>query len=242
MATLDWQLRRMDGVTLVELSVRADHATRVCIESHLQPVWPPRECGVPARGWQENSFEGTVPADAPLVVGYATPAPPQEPPVEIATTGGPEESGPTPRRLVRALGDARPPRDVLPATPPPDTNTEPRAATVNRVEQDPGDSTGAAARKRQATPAAAGAETEPTAWFEAVEDRLAETERLAAATDAAEVREAVEAAGGIEEVRALQAQLDVDRQQLQDVRQRAETLADELAAADLPLATLERVV
>lgn len=240
MATLDWQLRRTGEVTLVELSVRCDRAQQVTIESRLRPVWPPREQGVPTRGWQENTFEGTVSADEPLVVGYATPTPPQEPPAEITATGRPEESGVTPRRLVRTLGDARPPRDVLPATPP--------AGPAQERSQTAFD--GGSKRKVAETEttrakmghAASAAAAEPTAWFEAVESRLDETERLAGATDADEIRDAVEAAGGIEAVRELQAQLDADRRQLQELRRRSETLAEELAAVDLPLATLERVV
>lgn len=244
MATLDWQLRRTDEVTLVELSVQGDHTQQVTIESRLQPVWPPREQGVPAQGWQENSFEGTVGPDEPLVVGYATPAPPREPPAEITAAGRCDGSAVTPRRLVRALGDSRPPRDVLPATPR-ESATEPARTTAvdGGTDQERIECVATATQREDDNAhATAATATEPTAWFEAVEGRLAETARLAEATDADEIREAVEAAGGIEAVRELQAQLDEDRRQLRELQRRSETVAEELAAVDLPLATLERVV
>lgn len=81
MATLDWELDRTDGVTLVRLYVTADHPRRVRVENRLDgPVWPPRRQGEPAAGWADDAFEGRVTPDDRLVMGYATPAPPDDDP------------------------------------------------------------------------------------------------------------------------------------------------------------------
>lgn len=275
MATLDWQLRRTGGVTLVELSIRADRDQQVHVESNLTPVWPPRRQGVPVQGWRGDTFEGQVDQDRPLVVGYATPAPPTEPPAEITGTGRPTESeAVTPRTLVRTLGDARPPRDVLPEATFEAGDAEVTGAAAGTATTADGGTTDTAVKSGEPTPpertpdmsgvdgwsvdnvaavptGTGGHGTDQqtadqppamTEWFEAVESRLAATQRLADATDADEIREAVEAVGGIETVRSLQAQLDADRRQLGEVRRRSETLADRLDAVELPLATLERVV
>jgi hypothetical protein len=117
MATLDWNLTRSEGVTLVELVVTSETMRRVRIESALSPVWPPRRRGVPVPAWDGDAVEGVVEPSAPLVVGYASPAEPVEPPATI-TDAPPEEESVSPRTLVRALGDATPPRDAVgpPAT------------------------------------------------------------------------------------------------------------------------------
>lgn len=255
MVTLDWQLERTGEVTLVELSVHSDRAQRVRIESRLTPVWPPRRQGIPIRGWHGDCFEGTVDGDRPLVVGYATPARPAEPPAEVTETGRPSDEELTPRSLVRTLGDARPPRDVLPEP----TGSEPasfRAVATDGARPVPDGLAAPADDGRVATGGdspqsrqQAGGNWETanqseavTEWFDAVESRLATTRRLADATDADEIRDAVDDVGGIEAVRDLQVQLDADRRQLRETRHRTETLVDQLSAVELPLATLERVV
>jgi hypothetical protein len=84
MVTLDWETDRTDGVTLVRLYVTAEDRRRVRVENRLDgPVWPPREEGQPAAGWDDDAFEGVVTPDHRLVAGYATPAPPTEPPAEV---------------------------------------------------------------------------------------------------------------------------------------------------------------
>ncbi len=122
MVTLATDVSREDGVTLVEARVGGCAVpTRVRLVSRLDgPVWPPRRRGVPERGWDGDAVERTVPAEGTLVVGFASPAEPVDPPVEIETTtpltdggtGGPE---PTVRSVRRELRDPRPPRDAVPA-------------------------------------------------------------------------------------------------------------------------------
>ena len=95
MVTLDYETERTDGVTLVRLYVTAEHRRRVRVENRLDgPVWPPRREGQPAAGWDGDTFEGVVTADKRLVAGYATPAPPADPPADLvaddpATPGTP---------------------------------------------------------------------------------------------------------------------------------------------------------
>ena len=106
-------------MTLVELHLTSDAAEDVVLEpTHDGPVWPPRRQGVPEAGWEDDGWTGTVAPDDPVALGYATPATVEDPPVSVveAEPADHETSAdPTPRELVRTLGDARPPRDALPA-------------------------------------------------------------------------------------------------------------------------------
>lgn len=134
MATLDWTTRRSDGVTLVELVVTSEQPQRVRVESALTPVWPPRRQGVPEPGWDGPVVEGVV--DDPLVVGYATPADPVDPPATV-TSEPVAEDDLSPRAVVRALGDAAPPRDALPGADPPGAagrQSTPETAVDDRKE------------------------------------------------------------------------------------------------------------
>jgi hypothetical protein len=92
MVTLDWDLDRADGVTLVRLFVESPRRCRVRIENRLDgPVWPPRRRGQPAAGWDDDGYTGVVPADGLLTVGYSTSAPPDEPPAEVVSTEAADE-------------------------------------------------------------------------------------------------------------------------------------------------------
>ncbi|WP_123535380.1 DUF7857 domain-containing protein [Halosimplex salinum] len=149
MVTLDWSLERSDGVTLVGLVVAADRPARVRVENRLDgPVWPPRRRGQPAAGWDDGAFTGRVPGDGRLTVGYATPAPPAEPPAAVVSTepassaeatagasGSTERRGEvpavesTPSGVVRALGDPAVPRDAVPVPDAADPERRPAAST-----------------------------------------------------------------------------------------------------------------
>lgn len=115
MPTLDWHLRRKDGITLVELLVTSERNCEIRLESELQPVWPPRRQGVPAAGWEDGTFVGELQADGRLVLGYASPAEPVEPPAELQVISGTDADPFSPRELIHALGDPKPPRDAVPA-------------------------------------------------------------------------------------------------------------------------------
>jgi len=299
MASLDWRCRRVDEVTLVELAVRSEFDQGVRIESQLTPVWPPRRQGVPAAGWEGATFEGVVEAGTPLVLGYASPAEPVEPPAILTQTGAPTDEAVTARDVVRALGDVTPPRDATAPLPPqngsghttPDQinsthlpvdqvdpthtasdreNTTHTASDRKNSTHTPTDGTGSDQTapdqsevlhhppspdtRSRGVPDAKSVSTETDSdpgdadsgealrWFEAVEGRLASVERLSSASDADEARAVLEELGGIESARSLQATLESDRRQLQEVRGRAEQLHVELSTAEVPLATLERIV
>lgn len=226
MASLDWEQTRRDGVTLVELAVTTAAEEWVRVESELQPVWPPRRQGVPASGWDETGFEGRVDPEAPLVVGYASPATPAEPParVQILDEKTDTESDAS-HRIVRTLGTSAPPQDAVPT---PATTDSSLDTDGTPASQPPPASTGPD-----------GSAIEP--WFEAVEGRLADAEQLAGVSGADEARAAMDALGGIEAVRELQARVDQDRQELRSLGERQRHLLDRLDTVDIPLATLERV-
>lgn len=97
--------------------VSEDPALRVTVESRLAPVWPPRRDGVPIAGWSGERFETAVPAGERVAVGFATPAEPVGPPVEIVDRDRGAVSSAddaTPSDVLRALGDPSPPRDAVP--------------------------------------------------------------------------------------------------------------------------------
>lgn len=135
---LDWRVEPQAGVALVALVVAnpTPAPRRVRVANRLDgPVHPPRREGVPEAGWDDGGFEGVVAPGATRPLGYACPAEPAEPPVEVVWTeraaatergyGGKAEDAvadeptaidddPTPESVVRALGTARPPADAVP--------------------------------------------------------------------------------------------------------------------------------
>jgi hypothetical protein len=146
MTAADWTTRRENGTTLVELVLVNDGpARRVRVDNELDgAVHPPRTDGVPAEGWDEDGFEGTVGAGERLALGYATPAAPADPPVSVEWLGPPDGEAPriedhpavpqvtaTADGVTRALEDPRPPRDALPE------NTEGDGETTTPAAPDP---------------------------------------------------------------------------------------------------------
>ncbi|MGB9964559.1 hypothetical protein [Halobacterium hubeiense] len=113
---LETTAHRRRGVTLVAVRATNDgeHARRVRVANRCDgPVWPPREQGVPAPGWDDGGWEGVVDAGDAKPLGYATPAPPAEPPAEVAWTERAAETEPTPAEALADLGDPRPPADAV---------------------------------------------------------------------------------------------------------------------------------
>lgn len=119
MASLEWHIDRAGAISLVQLAVTSDRTARITLESSLTPVWPPRRRGRPIPGWDGAKYVGTVDAGQRLLVGYATPATPADPPatliktepVDNASDGAPN----TPTGVVQTLGAARPARDAVPS-------------------------------------------------------------------------------------------------------------------------------
>lgn len=135
MVELACRTARPGGVTLV--AVRIDNrvgaagvdAHRVRIESRIEgPTWPPRVEGVPAAPWDGDAAAVVVPTGRVASLGFASPAEPVEPPVELESveptdeaTDATEPAGPdpTPQDVLRVLGDPSPPRDAVDPRPGP---------------------------------------------------------------------------------------------------------------------------
>ena len=266
MATLDWTCETIGGVTLVELVVTAEQAEQVRIESNLSPVWPPRRQGHPEAGWDGESFEGRVEADDCLVVGFASPAEPVEPPVDLQTEPPADDDDIDPQAVIRALGDGIPPRDAVPAGDAP--NHGGTAAVSTNSPTNDAESVGAsrnenpAEDRRESPPARQKAESGPEpqagatdgrtamptalppaveAYFEALDRRITAAEQLADPGTVDQAREAVTAAGGIEAVGGLERQLRADRARLERLETRQQTLASRLEAVEIPVERLDRV-
>jgi len=121
MVTTEATAQSADGITLVTVRLAGDGAARrVRVDNRLDgPVWPPRREGRPVSGWDESGYEGVVPAEGHLSLGYATPAPAEETPVTVETIAtvrdGASASAPdTPADVIRRLGDPAPPREAVP--------------------------------------------------------------------------------------------------------------------------------
>jgi len=116
------ETHRRNGVTLVALRVErdGDQPLRVRLANECPgPVWPPREDGLPAAGWDDGGWEGVIAPGGTKPLGYATPGEPRDPPVRVAWTERAAAAGPPDAsEAVAEFGDPRPPRDAVPA---PDT-------------------------------------------------------------------------------------------------------------------------
>lgn len=127
MPTLSWTQRRENGVTLVEAVVESTDPTgptAVTVQSTLDgPVWPPRSEGVPVAGWDDARYGTTIEPHGRLAVGFASPAAPCEPPIELVTHEPAEDVVEHERSVdaadvLRALGDPTPPREAVPSSVP----------------------------------------------------------------------------------------------------------------------------
>lgn len=259
MVRLSCTASRENGVTLVTGRVEnPGDRRRVRLTSRLDgPLWPPRRQGVPARGWDDETFECVLAADEVRPLGVASPAPPADPPFVIeATEPVDTDDGiaprvavpavdPTPESVVRTLGAPRPPRDAV-ATPDPDGDPVAggEGGDPGGVEPGPDDGVGHGAIDRDAAAATTRGRTEVEevqATLAAVAarietaDRLSTTERLPAATDA------LRDVGGVAGARDLDAQLSRDAARLARLASRASELADRAEAATVPTARLDRV-
>lgn len=257
MVTLDWQQTRRNGTTLVEVLVRSDITTGVRIESILTPVWPPRRQGVPVAGWDGNRFEGKIEAGEWLVLGYATPAEPTEQPATVEAIDSDTSIEHSPRSLVRALGEAKPPRDAVLA---------PAEEAGKRCAGDGDDTPRTTATGLQDLRSETGApgvsegsrvvcdfdscghdsdrDRRPgnlETWFSDLEKRVQRAEQLSSLEDATEAKATLRAAGGIEAIAELQEQLATDRRQLDRIATRREELTRRLDNVEIPVSALDRI-
>lgn len=116
MVELTVETERSDGVTFVSGTVENTRGTAhvVRIESKLDgPTWSPRE-GVASAAWDGDCWEQTIPAGRTVGFGFATPAEPTEPElelVEIHRATEPELD--TPEAVLARLDRAIPPRELF---------------------------------------------------------------------------------------------------------------------------------
>ena len=111
------ETHRRNGVTLVAVRVEHDGEQRQRVRLANEcagPVWPPREDGLPAPGWDDGGWEGVLDPGERKPLGYATPGRPADPPVTVAWTERAAEGPPDAREAVAEFGDPRPPRDAVP--------------------------------------------------------------------------------------------------------------------------------
>ena len=252
MVTLDWDLATAGEVTLVHVAVRTETPCTVRLRNELDgPVWPPRTQGRPAPGWDDDGYEGVVAADRPLVLGYAVPAPPADPPVTVVEEGPPDTAADTtdPVAVVRALGESGPPRAAIPQLDATSTASgaddgDDTRATPPGADQQSRTAAGTAAPPGDRPAAGRGDEAVPPAvedWLQSVADRAERAEGLDGVASVAAAREAVDDAGGLAAIRDLDEQLQADREALTAVVDRCERLRDRVEHADVPTATLERL-
>ena len=240
MVEIACRTERREGVTLVEAVVRNDDGVtrRVRLEHALDgPVWPPRRRGVPVDDWNADAVERTLSPGESAGVGFASPVPPESPPVRVAESrrvdeeaerrgdrgGGPAGTDADDASKVSAaadaagvmcdLGDPSPPRDAVP--PPVDPGSGPTADT---------EATNETTNQEFPVPVAE--------WFAAVEARVETVEDCAAATSLPEATDAVGDAGDLAAVETALDRLPADAAALRAAGRRAESLADRADAVD----------
>lgn len=117
MVELDTSVERTDGVTLVRATVTNTRGTpqMVRVESQLDgPTWPPRREGFTAPEWDGNCWERGIMPGQCLGFGFASPAEPVDPPLEIVEVERtPPEAFQTVDHVLADLDDALPPRDII---------------------------------------------------------------------------------------------------------------------------------
>ncbi|WP_339105130.1 hypothetical protein [Haloterrigena salinisoli] len=117
MVEVEATCERCEDVTLVRVTVTNTRSTpqTVRLRSRLEgPVWPPRAGSVAAPEWDEDRWTGRVKPGRTRGLGFASPAPPLESPVEIAEVRRADGDEPTSSETVLAdLEEWAPTTDVL---------------------------------------------------------------------------------------------------------------------------------
>jgi hypothetical protein len=271
-AELSWSVEREAGVSFVRCRVHndADDPRRLRLRSRLDgPVLPPRRSGIPESGWDGAGVTLRLGPDERRGVGFASPAPPIDPPVEIdevdvvadpdrggiadAETDGPAAA--TAAAAIRDLGDHRPPR----ATTGPTDTAVPASDGVDEAipvpdgadplddVDDPPDREDTATpeperegRDGTAEPSSPDGPDRVGDWLDAIERRVEHAERLTGA-DLGTATRAVDGLGGIDAVPDLERRVDADAARLRRVSERASSLAARAEATDVPRESLERL-
>lgn len=270
MASIDWDLARVEDTTLVEVVIETDVPARIRLESTLAPVWPPRRQGRPMAEWDGRQYETVVSPDSAHRLGYASPADPVEPPIEMldetALDGHQDgQSAPTDGeqwqddvdadQLVRALGDARPPRDVVPLPPlsrgvsakhnvspgddlhgvGPGDDVHGMQSGTSLFGAIVGEERGVSAEGPAATPSASEISAVER-WIGAIENRVRRAEQLQQEGAPSDARHDIEDPECIENVRQLREQLAADCRDVSRFSDRIDALEANLAALAGPAA------
>jgi len=227
----DWSITSLDGgvvLVTVDLRNRSPVDRRVRVTNRLDgPVLPPRRQGVPESGWDDEGFEGVVPAGGRRSLGYACPAPVTRPPVAVTDEGRADGDDAADASAVaaRELGDPRPPSDAIPGIGGIGEDDEREDRTAPSVSE--GDT--------DADPIPPAVDS----WLTAVEERIERGERLTdASVEGAAV--ALEADDAVP-VAELETRLDADAVALEAVAERAASLAERAAVVDVPDDDLRRL-
>lgn len=117
MVKVETKAERTNGITTVRVVLTNNHSTPqlVCLESSLDgPVWPPRRDGVDDPRWDDSVWEATLRPGRTHGVGFASPAPPTEPLVEVVSHERQEtDQVRSESKVLAQLEDWRPDTEVL---------------------------------------------------------------------------------------------------------------------------------
>lgn len=258
---LSWSVERETDVSLIRCRLHNDAAVprRVRLRSRSDgPVLPPRRGGVPEPGWDADGATVRLGPGERRALGFATPAPAVDPPVEMDVTDPDATDGdgrsPSATAAARDLGSYRPPRDAIVAEPTDTDDVDPdgaaRAATADAAEgsanKDAPDAVDPDARGPENTdgPEDAagrrpGSECVIT-WLDAVERRVERGEQLADA-DVPTATAAVARSDGIDAIADLDGRLNDDAARLRRIEERVATLAARAERVDVPVEALRRL-
>ena len=97
MVDRETNVKRTSGVTTVRIVLTNTNSTpqTVRLRNRLEgPVWPPQRNGVVDPQGDDDTWEGTIQPGRSCGVGFASPSPPTDPPVEIVSSERQEASEP----------------------------------------------------------------------------------------------------------------------------------------------------
>jgi hypothetical protein len=238
---LHWTTEPVGPVTLVRVRLRNERTVdrRVRLQNLFDgPVLPPRRNGEPEAGWDRDGVTTVVPAGESVALGYACPAPAADPPVETASVGPVETTGPdeaSASDAIRRLGDARPPRAVLGA------EGETAGTAGHNARQPDGDPAQQSARDAaDAEPPQRGLPAEADELLEPYRQRVRTVEALSLAS-VSEAAPLLDATGGLAGVEETGTRLAGDAAELRALAAAATALAARAEAAAPPTESLRRL-
>lgn len=118
MVTVEPNAERTNGVTTVRVVITNTHSTpqTVRLRSRLDgPVWPPRGNGVVDPRWTDDRWEATIRPGRSRGVGFASPASPTDPLVDVVSSDRHDADDPvrSPDAVLADLEEWRPTTEVL---------------------------------------------------------------------------------------------------------------------------------